>query len=59
MINAQDDVEKCVTFVLARLFAFATTKLFCIFSNSGGFICPTTAAAVVLALIAMSSMAMA
>ena len=58
MINAQDNVEKCVTFVLAHLFAFATANLFCIVSNSGGFICPA-AIAIVLALIAMSSMAMA
>ena len=57
MINAQDNVEKCVTFVLAHLFAFATA-FFCIVSNSGGFICPA-AIAIVLALIAMSSMAMA
>ena len=26
MINAQDNVEKCVTFVLAHLFAFATVN---------------------------------
>ena len=28
MINAQDKVEKCITFALAHLFAFATAKLF-------------------------------
>ena len=42
MINAKDYVEKCVTFVLAHLFAFATAKLFCILSNFGGFVCPAT-----------------
>ena len=40
MINAKDYVEKCVTFVLAHLFAFATANLFCILSNFGGFVCP-------------------
>ena len=41
MINAKDYVEKCVTFVLAHLFAFAAAKLFCILSNFGLLLCCT------------------